>query len=70
MITSLYERGLQSNGAVRYSRAVMLLATQHSREVEIELGFAARYQTPMPPGRECRPADYQWSAVYLLEHLR
>lgn len=69
MITSLYRHdGLEDYGAVRYARAVMLLATNREQEAQMELRLAAVLEVPMA-GEDCLPGVYQWSAVYLLEHL-
>jgi tetratricopeptide (TPR) repeat protein len=68
IITSLYEQRFQDNGALRYARAVMLLSTDHEREAVIELRLAAILANT-DAGDRCVPNVYQWSAVYLLEHL-
>lgn len=49
--------------------APMLLAMNREREAQMELRLAAVLEVPMA-GEDCVPNVYQWSAVYLLEHVR
>lgn len=67
-ITSLYEEGFHDNGAIRYARAVMLLSLKREPEAISELRLAAILANT-GVGDRCVPNVYQWSAVYILEHL-
>jgi hypothetical protein len=69
IISEIYAQGLADDGAVRYARAVMLLALGETHEAKGELELAAREPPLVVPGEDCRPLDYQFSALYLLQHL-
>ncbi len=68
-ISDLYRRGLSHNGVARYARAVMLIAIDRTSEARLELQLAARESTVPVAGDDCFTGDYQWSALYLIEHL-